>query len=132
MGKQATESFYYDARGRLATATAAGSTTRLHYDDADNLIAEEQHVRPYYRGQYSTVTRHQYDVLGNRTKTILPNTRSIDWLRYGSGHVHGVMLDGKPLMDFERDKLHREIKRTHRSFTQARQYDPVGRLAQMS
>uniref|UniRef100_UPI002027AFC4 DUF6531 domain-containing protein n=1 Tax=Caballeronia sp. GAWG2-1 TaxID=2921744 RepID=UPI002027AFC4 len=58
IGKQATESFYYDARGRLTTATAAGSTTRLHYDDADNLIAEEQHVRPYYRGQYSTVTRH--------------------------------------------------------------------------
>nr|WP_284507400.1 RHS repeat-associated core domain-containing protein [Caballeronia sp. ATUFL_M2_KS44] len=62
----------------------------------------------------------------------MPNTRTIDWLRYGSGHVHGVMVDGKPLVDFERDRLHREVKRAHRSFTQTREYDRVGRLAQMS
>ncbi|KAK46749.1 hypothetical protein BG58_09410 [Caballeronia jiangsuensis] len=132
IGKSAMEQFYYDARGRLVTAKSNSSVVRLHYDDADNLIAEEQRVHPTFRGSYSTVTRHEYDVLGNRTKTILPNTRTVDWLRYGSGHVHGVMLDGKPLVDFERDKLHREVKRTHRSFTQTRQYDPVGRLAQMS
>uniref|UniRef100_UPI002028F4F7 DUF6531 domain-containing protein n=3 Tax=unclassified Caballeronia TaxID=2646786 RepID=UPI002028F4F7 len=132
IGNAAIEQFYYDARGRLVTAKGGGAVTRLHYDDADNLIAEEQHVHPSFRGSYSTVTRHEYDVLGNRTKTTLPNTRTVDWLRYGSGHVHGVLVDGKPLVDFERDKLHREVKRTHRSFTQTREYDRVGRLAQMS
>lgn len=131
IGNHAGERFYYDARGRLVTAQCSGSNVRLHYDDADNLIAEEQSIRPG-DGHYLSVTRHEYDALGNRTKTILPNTRTIDWLRYGSGHVHGVLLDGKPLLDFERDKLHREIGRTHRNFTQTRGYDRVGRLAQMS
>jgi RHS repeat-associated protein len=127
----APERFYYDARGRLVTAQTSGSKVRLHYDDADNLIAEEQALSPR-GGAYLTVTRHEYDALGNRTRTTLPNTRTIDWLRYGSGHVHGVLVDGKPLLDFERDKLHREIRRTHRSFTQTRTYDRVGRIAQMS
>ncbi|WP_175804832.1 RHS repeat-associated core domain-containing protein [Burkholderia pyrrocinia] len=128
---QVTERFYYDARGRLTTAHGHGSLVRLHYDDADNLIAEEQTIRPDIRGEYTSVTRHEYDALGNRIRTQLPNTRTIDWLRYGSGHLHGVLLDGQPLVDFERDKLHRETVRRHRRFEQTREYDPAGRLKRM-
>ncbi|WP_080423856.1 RHS repeat-associated core domain-containing protein [Burkholderia ubonensis] len=125
------EHFYYDARGRLTTAQGTSSKVRLHYDDADNLIAEEQTHCPDTGVAYTAVTRHEYDALGNRIRTQLPNTRTIDWLRYGSGHVHGVLLDGQPLVDFERDKLHREITRRHRSFEQRREYDPAGRLQRM-
>ncbi|WP_240327249.1 RHS repeat-associated core domain-containing protein [Burkholderia sp. IDO3] len=128
---QVIEHFYYDARGRLMTAQGFGSRVYLHYDDADNLIAEEQTVRPDIDGEYTSVTRHEYDALGNRTRTHLPNTRTIDWLRYGSGHLHGVLLDGQPLADFERDKLHREIVRRYRGFEQTREYDPAGRLQRM-
>ncbi|WP_321882646.1 RHS repeat-associated core domain-containing protein [Paraburkholderia bannensis] len=104
---------------------------QLHYDEAGNLAAEEQRISS--DGQdYLTVTRHEYDALGNRTRTVLPNTRTIDWLRYGSGHVHGVQLDGRPLLDFERDRLHRETGRTHASFSQAREYDPMGRLVRFT
>ncbi|HEX3636136.1 MAG TPA: DUF6531 domain-containing protein, partial [Paraburkholderia sp.] len=124
-----SERFYYDARGRLVTAQSESSLVRLHYDDAGNLIAEEQHQLPTMEAEYVTVTRHEYDALGNRTKTILPNTRTIDWLRYGSGHVHGMLVDGQPLVDFARDKLHRETGRTHSAFSQQREYDPAGRLA---
>ncbi|MFA8360522.1 RHS repeat-associated core domain-containing protein [Burkholderia ubonensis] len=126
-----SEHFYYDARGRLTTAQGHGSKVRLHYDDADNLIAEEQTHCPDTGVAYTAVTRHEYDALGHRIRTQLPNTRTIDWLRYGSGHVHGVLLDGQPLIDFERDKLHREIARRHRSFEQRREYDPAGRLQRM-
>jgi RHS repeat-associated protein len=125
------ERFYYDARGRLVTAQSESSKVQLHYDDAGNLIAEEQHQHPSTEAEYVTVTRHEYDALGNRTKTVLPNTRTIDWLRYGSGHVHGVLVDGQPLVDFERDRLHRETGRTHTAFSQQRDYDPAGRLARL-
>ncbi|WP_254614952.1 RHS repeat-associated core domain-containing protein [Burkholderia pyrrocinia] len=126
-----TERFYYDVRGRLTTAQGHGSRVHLHYDDADNLIAEEQTIYPGTDGTYTTVTRHEYDALGNRIRTQLPNTRTIDWLRYGSGHLHGVLLDGQPLVDVERDALHRETVRRYRSFEQTREYDPVGRLKRM-
>jgi RHS repeat-associated protein len=124
-----SEHFHYDARGRLVTARTNGSRVRLHYDDAGNLVAEERDVASDDGLDYVTVTRHTYDALGNRTATVLPNTRQIDWLRYGSGHVHGVLLDGAPLLDFERDRLHRETRRSHAAFTQTREYDPMGRLA---
>jgi RHS repeat-associated protein len=127
-----SQRFYYDQRARLTTAQTEGSTVRFHYDDAGNLIAEEQHVHLDYAANYVTVTRHEYDALGNRTRTVLPNTRTVDWLRYGSGHVHGVLLDGRPLLDFARDKLHRETGRTHPAFSQRRGYDPAGRLARFT
>jgi RHS repeat-associated protein len=127
-----SQRFYYDQRARLTTAQTEGSTVRFHYDDAGNLIAEEQHVHLDHAASYASVTRHEYDALGNRTRTVLPNTRAVDWLRYGSGHVHGVLLDGKPLLDFERDKLHRETARTHAAFAQSRSYDPAGRLARFA
>ncbi|NML35517.1 RHS repeat-associated core domain-containing protein, partial [Paraburkholderia antibiotica] len=126
------EHFHYDARGRLVTAETGKSRVRLHYDEAGNLVAEEQRVSADYGLDYLTVTRHEYDALGNRTRTVLPNTRTVDWLRYGSGHVHGVLLDGAPLVDFERDRLHRETGRTHAAFSQAREYDPMGRLARFT
>lgn len=31
---------------------------------------------------------HQYDALGNRPQTLLPDGRSLNWLFYGSGHLH--------------------------------------------
>lgn len=42
---------------------------------------------------------------------MLPNGRRIDTLRYGSGHWHGTLWQGKPLVDLERDYLHRETVR---------------------
>jgi uncharacterized protein RhaS with RHS repeats len=55
---------------------------------------------------------HSYDPLGNRLQTILPDGRSLNWLFYGSGHVHQINLDGEVLADIERDALHRETSRS--------------------
>ncbi|WP_206192320.1 RHS repeat protein [Serratia liquefaciens] len=97
--RKVAEHFHYDARGRLETAETGKSRVRLHYDEAGNLVAEEQRVGADFGLDYLTVTRHEYDALGNRTRTVLPNTRTVDWLRYGSGHVHGVLLDGARVVD---------------------------------
>jgi RHS repeat-associated protein len=57
---------------------------------------------------------------------------NLAWHTYGSGHVHGVSLDGQDLVHFERDKLHRETERRFGALTApltlTRQFDAVGRM----
>ncbi|WP_261765223.1 RHS repeat-associated core domain-containing protein, partial [Neisseria sicca] len=80
-----------------------------------------------HNGQSATVG-YRYDPLGNRIRTILPDGRHIDYLYYGSGHLHQISLDGEVITDIERDKLHREIQRTQGSISSLYDYDPMGRL----
>ncbi|MDO4226686.1 MAG: hypothetical protein Q4C94_04340, partial [Neisseria sp.] len=58
----------------------------------------------------------------------LPDSRSINYLYYGSGHLHQINLDGETLTDIERDKLHQEISRSQGALTSLFDYDPMGRL----
>ncbi len=55
--------------------------------------------------------------------------RKIDWLHYGSGHVHQIRFDGAAVADMERDDLHREVLRTQGKLTSRFDYDSVGRRA---
>jgi RHS repeat-associated protein len=84
---------------------------------------------------------HRYDALGNRLQTTLPNGRTIDTQRYGSGHWHGSLWQGNPLVDIERDHLHRETRRQlggaarqpqRAPLIATRSYDPQSRLAAMA
>ncbi|WP_435873303.1 RHS repeat-associated core domain-containing protein [Neisseria dumasiana] len=72
--------------------------------------------------------RYHYDFNGNRTTTVLPDGRQINYLYYGSGHLHQINLDGEVISDIERDKLHREIQRTQGALTSRYELDPLGRL----
>ncbi|ESS39319.1 Rhs family protein [Burkholderia cenocepacia KC-01] len=49
---------------------------------------------------------------------------------YGSGHVHGMLLDGEEHVQFERDDLHRETVRVLPS--KDGQYDRAGRVLQQT
>ncbi|KQO39361.1 hypothetical protein ASF19_18620 [Acidovorax sp. Leaf84] len=80
---------------------------------------------------------HRLGALGQRETSELQGIGQLDWLSYGSGHVHGVLLNQAPLVALERDKLHREVGRTLHLLpgegaspapTQSRQLDPLGRL----
>ena len=73
-------------------------------------------------------TAYQYDLDGNRTATVLPDGRQINYLYYGSGHLHQVSLDDEVITDIERDKLHREIYRTQGKLASRYELDPLGRL----
>ena len=73
--------------------------------------------------------KHQYDPLGNRTQTVLPGGRELNHLFYGSGHLHQVNLDGQVVSDFERDALHREVRRSKGRLHSEFAYDRAGRLS---
>ncbi|WP_133648435.1 RHS repeat-associated core domain-containing protein [Paraburkholderia flava] len=70
---------------------------------------------------------HRYDELGNRVATALQDGRTINWLYYGSGHLHQINLDGMVVTDIERDDLHREISRTQGKLASRYGYDAIGR-----
>ena len=137
-----TTSYGYNARWLPETITdALGKTRRLHYDILDQLVSFTDCAGETTRfgyteyGDLETVTdalghttRHHYDPLGNRIRTILPDGRHIDYLYYGSGHLHQISLDGEVITDIERDKLYREIQRTQGSISSLYDYDPMGRL----
>ena len=116
--------FDYDpVTGNLTKARNRHSSVELAYDELDRLIGETT----VHNGQSATVG-YRYDPLGNRIRTILPDGRHIDYLYYGSGHLHQISLDGEVVSDIERDKLHREIQRTQGSISSLYDYDPMGRL----
>ena len=116
--------FDYDPiTGNLSKARNRHSSVELAYDELDRLIGETT----VHNGQSATVG-YRYDPLGNRIRTILPDGRHIDYLYYGSGHLHQISLDGEVITDIERDKLHREIQRTQGSISSLYDYDPMGRL----
>ena len=116
--------FEYDPiTGNLTKARNQHSSVELAYDELDRLIGETT----VHNGQSATVG-YRYDPLGNRIRTILPDGRPIDYLYYGSGHLHQISLDGEVVSDIERDKLHREIQRTQGSISSLYDYDPMGRL----
>ena len=73
-------------------------------------------------------TVYQYDLDGNRTATVLPDGRQINYLYYGSGHLHQISLDDEVISDIERDRLHREIYRTQGKLASRYELDPLGRL----
>ncbi|WDU47153.1 RHS domain-containing protein [Taylorella equigenitalis] len=74
--------------------------------------------------------RFEYDELSNLIKTVRPDGKEVDYLRYGSGHLHGMLLDKERIVDYERDDNHREVKRHWaQDMLQTTAYDAAGRLA---
>ncbi|QTD89792.1 RHS repeat-associated core domain-containing protein [Burkholderia anthina] len=124
-----TESFQYDGFGRLLTAKNRQSWVRRFYDPVGNLSREHLDLS-VYKEDYAFVWRHEYDEVDARIATTRPDGRRVDWLTYGSGHVHGLMLDGRSIAHFERDDAHREtLRELGNGLKQATEYDQAGRLA---
>ncbi len=116
--------YEYDELGQLTHARNTHSRVDLSYDSLGRLINETTTEA----GQHALA--HAYDALGNRIKTQLPDGRNLNWLYYGSGHLHQINLDGQVICDYERDALHREIQRTQGQLHSHIQYDPLGRILQ--
>ncbi len=127
-----TETFMYNANGQLAEAKNEHARLQWFYDDAGNLIREHQHYQgPFHPDRRTAVWHHHYDELNQRISTIRPDGHRIEWLTYGAGHVHGLLIDGHELVSFERDALYQEIGRTQANgLLQTMKYDPVGRLVE--
>ncbi|WP_186108175.1 RHS repeat-associated core domain-containing protein [Burkholderia gladioli] len=122
------ERFAYDATGRLVDASNQYSRIQHFFDPVGNLV-REHHAYDLFGVKRSYIWHHAYDELGNRVRTIRPDGHVIDWLRYGSGHIHGLLVDGQDKLQLERDDLHREVTRTLSSrIQQGTVYDPAGRI----
>ncbi len=124
------ESFAYNANGQLAEANNDHAKLQWFYDAAGNLVREHQHYQgPFHPDKRTAVWHHHYDELNGRIGTTRPDGHRIDWLTYGAGHVHGLLLDGQELVAFERDALYQETARTQANgLLQTMRYDPAGRL----
>jgi RHS repeat-associated protein len=124
------ETFAYNANGQLAEAKNDHARLQWFYDAAGNLVREHQHYQgPFHPDKRTAVWRHHYDELNQRTGTTRPDGHRIEWLTYGAGHVHGLLLDGQDLVSFERDALYQETGRTQANgLLQTMKYDPLGRL----
>jgi len=125
-----TETFAYNANGQLAEAQNEHARLQWFYDPAGNLVREHQHYQgPFHPDKGTAVWHHQHDELNGRIGTVRPDGHRTEWLTYGAGHVHGLLLDGQELVAFERDALYQETSRTQANgLRQTMKYDPAGRL----
>ncbi|WP_175999287.1 RHS repeat-associated core domain-containing protein [Burkholderia stabilis] len=129
---ESEERFAYDPSGQLIDAVNRYSRVQFFFDPVGNLV-REHHAYDLFGDRRSYVWHHEYDELGNRRRTVRPDGHTIDWLMYGSGHVHGMLLDGEERVQFERDDLHRETVRMLSSQVgQRTHYDPAGRVLQQT
>ena len=122
--------YRYDAAGQVLQA-ASGNGARVQFEwDARGQLIAEQATQPGLAetGQATQRIEHGYDGLGTRVYTTLPDGRRLNFVHYGSGHLHQVNLDGRVLTDIERDKLHRQTSRSQGLLQSQYQYDSVGRL----
>lgn len=143
-----TVHFAHDALGRMTMASSMQADLHFIYDPLGQLIEERSayFLKPVRDASLvpdakrtpdaAFVMTHAYDELGNRIKTVLPDGHCIDTLRYGSGHWHGTLWDGVPVVDIERDRLHRETRRYLGSsitrLVATRRYDKQSRIAEMT
>ena len=131
--------YEYDELGRLISAINPNSRTNLAYDESGRLIQETLISHLTQEGQHQArehTLAHQYDELGNRIATTLPDGKVINQLYYGSGHLYNQSLHDPStdqhieLRHSERNKLHQEISRQQGNLTSSYNYDPMGRLTQ--
>jgi RHS repeat-associated protein len=134
--------YAYDPLGRLIAIRCPRTEQRFTYDAAGQLIEErllyafEPGEPPQaFRPSAAFKLKYEYDPLGNRIRTWLPNGRVIDTLQYGSGHWYGTRWSRRSIADLERDALHRETSRqlgqAEERLTTHSDYDPQSRLSGM-
>ncbi|WP_345830371.1 RHS repeat-associated core domain-containing protein [Erwinia sp. HDF1-3R] len=115
--------FRYDELGRLIAGINHGGRVELNYDAAGQLLEE----KTLTRGREQTL-RHQYDELGNRTVTTLPDGRELRNFYYGSGHLIQINLDKRVISEITRDALHQEVSRSQGALNTEFVRDEMGRL----
>ncbi|EPX9775985.1 RHS repeat-associated core domain-containing protein, partial [Shigella dysenteriae] len=73
-------------------------------------------------------TRHAYSAQGLANRCIPDSLPAVEWLTYGSGWLAGMKLGDTPLVDFTRDRLHRETLRRFGRYELSTAYTPAGQL----
>ncbi|HDJ2743840.1 TPA: RHS repeat protein, partial [Salmonella bongori] len=127
------EQWQYNGRGWLTEISHLSDGHRVavqyEYDKQGRMNLERQTVQHPETEEllWQHVTRHDY-LKGLATRTTPDHLPSVEWLTYGSGYIAGVKPGNTPLVDFTRDRLHREIQRTSGAYEQNTLYGATGQL----
>ncbi|EDG2807809.1 DUF4329 domain-containing protein, partial [Salmonella enterica subsp. salamae] len=127
------ERWQYNARGWLTETSHLSDGHRVavqyEYDKQGRMNCERQTVQHPGTGEllWQHETKHDYPE-GLATRTTPDNLPPVEWLTYGSGYIAGLKLGDVPLVDFTRDRLHREIQRTAGAYEQNTLYSATGQL----
>ncbi|EKM3043825.1 RHS repeat protein, partial [Escherichia coli] len=73
-------------------------------------------------------TRHAYNAQGLANRCIPDSLPAVEWLTYGSGYLAGMKLGDTPLVEYTRDRLHRETLRRFGRYELTTAYTPAGQL----
>ncbi|KKF67220.1 hypothetical protein XU19_23620, partial [Vibrio parahaemolyticus] len=73
-------------------------------------------------------TRHDYSDKGLPDRVTPDALPPVAWLTYGSGYLAGMKLGDTPLVEFTRDRLHRETQRRFGEYDLTTAYTPGGQL----
>ncbi|HAH0035278.1 TPA: RHS element protein, partial [Escherichia coli] len=73
-------------------------------------------------------TRHAYNAQGLANRCIPDSLPAVEWLTYGSGWLSGMKLGDTPLVEYTRDRLHRETLRSFGRYELTTAYTPAGQL----
>ncbi|EKE5038286.1 RHS element core protein [Escherichia coli] len=112
------EQWQYDEHGWLTTLshTSEGHRVSVHYgyDDKGRLTSERQTVENPETEEllWQHETEHAYNEQGLANRVTPDSLPPVEWLTYGSGYLAGMKLGGTPLLEFTRDRLHRETVRS--------------------
>ncbi len=128
------ERWQYNERGWLTGVSHLCDGHRVavqyEYDKQGRMNCERQTVQHPGTGEllWQHATRHDYPE-GLATRPPPPdNLPPVEWLTYGSGYIAGLKLGDVPLVDFTRDRLHRETQRTSGAYEQNTLYSATGQL----
>lgn len=135
---QEAERWQYDERGWLTGIShlSEGHRVAVHYehDDKGRRTRERQAVHNPQTGEllWAHETQQGYSEQGLATRQIPDGLPAVEWLTYGSGYLAGMKLGGTPLLEYTRDRLHREVQRrfgsTSDAYEQTSEYNLTGQL----
>ncbi|HCK2262780.1 TPA: RHS repeat protein, partial [Escherichia coli] len=109
-GHRVTVHYGYDSKGRLASEHLT-----VHHPQTNELLWQHE-------------TRHAYNAQGLANRCIPDSLPAVEWLTYGSGWLSGMKLGDTPLVEYTRDRLHRETLRSFDRYELTTAYTPAGQL----
>jgi RHS repeat-associated protein len=123
--------YQYDATGQLIETYNDQQLLQFRYDPLGHLTQESHCDLNDARQQLLStqqITAHQYNAMGQRTQTTLPDGQTIDYAYDDSLAFASVALNGQTITTVQRDSLGRELSRSQGALTTQTEYDPQGRL----
>ncbi|EKD4398457.1 RHS repeat protein, partial [Escherichia coli] len=111
-GHRVAVHYGYNRKGRLT-----GERQTVHHPETGELLWQHE-------------TKHTYNEQGLANRFQADSLPPVEWLTYGSGYLAGMKLGNTPLVEYTRDRLHRETVRSfgNNAYELTSTYTHAGRL----